>query len=1191
MGRRAADLTTPVPVLGVPALVGVRGWRTTGGDRSGGALLLQTWGPQCSVGVQTSPGIGRPPTVQQLTDPLSTPSDSIAQTSNSYITTETEYKEILLLTRSDKEKRAILKQKSGDSKTKKEVTFKALGGEASEDVTCAQRNRSGTYCFARAIKTNPNFAGNAKPKSKPASRYTNGSVVDSEAIGGISVHNDEAEPGRGAKSHGRDQIRPQSDYGEQTGNALLLSEQRAFGMQKKICGNCGGRQYLTTGFGALREGRLLADGGLEEKPLKPTLTLLSTTQMPNTENNQMPSQIETPQSNTSQDNRPTITTHPHMVHLSEELKTPQTPHPACPVHSRAHVVTLSQTHTASKATSTQPTTILQAKTITVTKATIETRQDNVGIKSSPNPSLRGPKIPRPVSLTLAPQMATATKSNYPQSHTYPKPIKISEQNSAQLNMLKNVCVSVHAAPLSPPSFSYTTAAGMVNPSTTNTHQTTSVLNSVVMSTESIPAKVTEAAQKIPPSLHASRVNMAARAPNSPPMTPKCPTLSRAVSAKDSIHKPEAAARPPPARPPRTSSDPGHKTQEKSGTNVDDKSSGESPFPDILPNTSQTNILHQSHSAIVPQPTLSQSSDSDQVLHTSTKHQTVFVEIHLIRPTSSKSEPALYVSTASPNATKYRDSRARLPSRAAATSTSTCNSPLYKNKTLRNSSINLKSSPPTAPASSSTLAENQSSVCSSGTSSLQSADATKNSKEVSLNASSQKNQQATDIKTQTSNESGLSNVIFNRRINSKTTPVAFSEPRNVSGSQIRGVHASNSKSTVIPNSGSHADKTKFNGNLINELAQYESKDHESSNLSQVTGRLNNISLMKSSSSSLQGYTYTEQQRLARCEGCTGAEQEERCGACPPEERAQETNPNTEKFALGASVRHANIKLKSNAEEESYPNKSTPSVIAQINLALENAHIQPVIESSVQQTSYSNTPSLTEAHTQSELSFTAPAPVTSKGQLCSHTGPERDPTLQSSTMHLASFPRLQTCKAEAIIRPDSNFSPAPLLLCPEDPRLAHSHPAEAALLLHPSPQCSKSAALQQKLETVEASLAANKDRITTLLNIIHDLETCHTPISGRRCYNTGQDLKNCSTCQKTACIVYSVEYDFRQQERRFLEVLNHSARGNNAFSMHLTQPLNFGLLRNLIIKRYKKSKVKSKKLYKTLFKWLPRKIQQV
>ncbi|XP_044227080.1 INSYN2B protein-like [Thunnus albacares] len=195
-----------------------------------------------------------------------------------------------------------------------------------------------------------------------------------------------------------------------------------------------------------------------------------------------------------------------------------------------------------------------------------------------------------------------------------------------------------------------------------------------------------------------------------------------------------------------------------------------------------------------------------------------------------------------------------------------------------------------------------------------------------------------------------------------------------------------------------------------------------------------------------------------------------------------------------------------------------------------------------------------------------------------------------MHLASVPRLQPGEAEAIVKPDSKFSPAPPQPCPEDTSLAHSHPADAALLLPPSPQCCKSAALQQRLETVEASLAANKDRITTLLNIIHDLEACHTPTSGRRCYKTGQDLKNCSTCQKTACIVYSVEYDFRQQEKRFLEVLNDSSSGNNPLPVQLSQPLSFSLLRN-VIKNLTKSKVKSKKLCKTLFKWLPRKIQQV
>ncbi|CAL1573783.1 unnamed protein product [Knipowitschia caucasica] len=142
---------------------------------------------------------------------------------------------------------------------------------------------------------------------------------------------------------------------------------------------------------------------------------------------------------------------------------------------------------------------------------------------------------------------------------------------------------------------------------------------------------------------------------------------------------------------------------------------------------------------------------------------------------------------------------------------------------------------------------------------------------------------------------------------------------------------------------------------------------------------------------------------------------------------------------------------------------------------------------------------------------------------------------------------------------------------------------------SPHSGRSEALQQRLESVEASLAANTDRITTLLNIIHDLETSNAPTSGQASNKTGQDLNNCKICQKTACIVYSVEYDFRQQERRFMEVLNHAATGKNAFSTHSPQTVNFSLLRNGIIKNLSVSKVKRKKLCKTLFKWLPRKKQ--
>ncbi|KAL7390690.1 hypothetical protein ABVT39_025834 [Epinephelus coioides] len=1186
MGRRAADLTTPVPVLGVPALVGVRGWRTTGGDRTGGALL-QTWGPQCSVGVQTSPGISRPSTQHsvQLTDTLSTPSDNIAQTSSSYITKETEYKEVLLLTKSDKEKRAILKQKSGESKTKKEVTFRALGGEASEDVACSQRSSCGTYCYARAIKTNPHFAGNVtnvKPKSKSAARYTNGSVVDSDAIGGISVHSDEVEPVKSANSCGRDQTRLQGHYAERCGKTLLLSAARPFGMTQKICSNCGGRQSAATGVVTSGEKSSTPDARLEEKPSKSVLTSLSTTthvQIPHVEKSLKSSLLEISESVTDRDKR--IPNNPQLLYFSEELKYGKTPHPACPVHSRGNLVNLSQTHAASDATSPQHTTMLHAKTITVTKATIETRHEDAIIKSSAKPS-QDSKIPRPTSLMLTPQMATATKPNNPHSHTYPKHLKSLRHNSTQHNVPQSVCVSVHPTPentLSPPSCSH--AAG--NTFTANTCRTTTTFHTALMSTESIPAKVANAQP-------AATVNIAI---NSQRMTPKCPTSSLAANASDQNHKPKITAQPTHASPPCTTSNPGNTQPVKPSSNVDSKSPGKASFIDTVMNT------------VVSQSTLNHISNSDRFTYTSTKHNSVASQIHLIQRNSSKSEPTLHVSTASlnttPNAAKPPDSRARLSSSAAPSSAFTCSSTLYRNKALKYSSINLKNPPPTASTSSSTLTGNQSNVCVSGTTSLQSADTKQHHKDLSHKEAPHVNQpehtQGTDSRAQTGNESGVCGVVSNQENNSTTTPVLLSEPLNVSKYLNRGSDASihNPASNISPYTESYTDENKFNGNLINELVVHESNDHENSNLSQVTNLQNYISLIKSSSSCLQGCINTKQQRLAHYQGYTKTEHEGHFAACPPVKTTLEMDTNTKQSALGVSVRHANINLKCNADEQTLPSYSAtartncePTISSLKNTS---THVDPVTEPSVHQNSDSNTSSLPQVHTGSELSFTAPAPFNSERELCMHTGPECNSILPSSTMHLASLPRLRSCEAEAIVRPDSKFSPAPPQPCPEDTSLAHSHPAAAALLLPPSPQCCKSAALQQRLETVEASLAANKDRITTLLNIIHDLETCHTPTSGRQRYKTGQDLKNCSTCQKTACIVYSVEYDFRQQEKRFLEVLNRSARGNNAFSVHLSQPMNFSLLRNVIIKNLTKSKVRSKKLCKTLFKWLPRKIQQV
>ncbi|XP_026184418.1 serine-rich adhesin for platelets isoform X2 [Mastacembelus armatus] len=1082
MGRRAADLSTPVPVLGVPALVGVRGWKTTG-ERTGGALL-QTWGLQCSVGVQTSPGISRSATQHsvQLTDTTATPSYNITQTSNSDVT-----KEILLLTKSDKERRAILKQKRGECKTKKEVTFEALGGEASKDVACSQRNSGGTYCYARAIKTNPHFAGNApnvRPKLKSAARYFNGSVVDSDAIGGISVDNDETEPVKSATSHERDQTRLQGHYAEQSGRTLL-SAVRPFGVPQKICSHCGGRQSVT-GAATLGE----KSPSAHACPLKSARTSVPTTTHFHFDRNGdlKPILDQTPESITNT-NRTHITVNPQILHLNEELMYRKTPHPACPIHSKGNLVTLSHAHTGGDAIATPPTTILHAKTITVTKATIETRQTDATVKSFVKQP-QGNKIPRPTSLILTPQMATATKPNNPHSHTYPKLPKTAKHNASQNNVPQNACISAHENTLS-----HTTAVGPGNTSSTNIHKPVITFNTAVTDPEN--AKVSQHELLHP--LNRAQVDIATNTTDSPKLTLKCPKLSKSTNALDPINLSETTDRPTPASLPHTSCSPTHEANEKPFSNVSVNPTAFSTFANI-PNTT------------VPQfSTLNLNATSDQTTKTSSNHKakSVATQIYLIQPKSSKSEPTLvnggtHLTTRSLNTTaetKSAESQTTLSSSAVLSSKFTCNS-TYSNTALRNSSLTLKNSTSTASTSSSTLSDNQSNICVSSRNFLQSANATL--EELAHNDSPYINKpshiQATGIRTQTNNESGVCGVVSNQGNNSKTTPLTLSEPLNVSSNHNQdsdaGTH--NPNSAWNPNIKSYSNKHKYSGDLIRELDVHKSKDHENSNLSQVTNLQNYISLIKSSSSSLQGCINTEQQRLEHYQGYTDIKHKGQCAPCPPVKTAQETDSNTEQNALGISTRHANIKFKSNADKQKHPNYSTST--SQINCnspssANTSAHVDPFTQTSVHQNSDLHVSSLPRTLTGSELSFTAATPFKSEEELCRHTGPECNSIVPPSAMRSASHPLLQSCKADAIVRPDSKFSPAPLQPCPEDTSLAHSHPADAALLLPPSPQCCKSAALQQRLETVEASLAANKDRITTLLNIIHDLEMCHTPTSSR------------------------------------------------------------------------------------------------
>ncbi|KAL2094531.1 hypothetical protein ACEWY4_009250 [Coilia grayii] len=235
-------------------------------------------------------------------------------------------------------------------------------------------------------------------------------------------------------------------------------------------------------------------------------------------------------------------------------------------------------------------------------------------------------------------------------------------------------------------------------------------------------------------------------------------------------------------------------------------------------------------------------------------------------------------------------------------------------------------------------------------------------------------------------------------------------------------------------------------------------------------------------------------------------------------------------------------------------------------------------------------------------------------------------QTQPSTVASSPCHEPChKSENVSQTDLGSdcaSGAPLMADGASPRSGHSmltsthsHPENAALLVPPLLRGGSTSAEdpQHGLVNVETSLQANQERITTLLNIIQDLEMSHALSRGRRCFRTGQDLGDCSTCQETACIMYSVEYDFRQQERRFKDFLQLSDdtyypspptflppilderddddQSPPTFLLPIPFPPSLllsspGAEERVVLK----PRAKTKKLCKRLLSWLPRKIKQ-
>lgn len=155
MGRRVADPTNPVPALGVP-LAGGR------------------WGPLCSVGVQTSPRLRTLPSIKRHgSQPTNTHRPLTMATDKA--TTKAEAG-------------GVIRSDSNSLPVSKETSQNEINSLTQDDMG-SQGSGSGVYCQIKNIRTNPNDT-----RGKRTARYTNGSVVASDVVGGVCSETEGKEP-------------------------------------------------------------------------------------------------------------------------------------------------------------------------------------------------------------------------------------------------------------------------------------------------------------------------------------------------------------------------------------------------------------------------------------------------------------------------------------------------------------------------------------------------------------------------------------------------------------------------------------------------------------------------------------------------------------------------------------------------------------------------------------------------------------------------------------------------------------------------------------------------------------------------------------------------------------------------------------------------------------------------------------
>lgn len=298
-----ADPTNPVPALGVP-LAGGR------------------WGPLCSVGVQTSPGLRLLPSLKRnYSHPISA---QHAGTGRGLVTTAT----------------------CDMANAAKEMSQNTINSLTQDDLG----SQGGVYCQIKAVRTNDRESSRAS--GRRMSRYTNGSVVAQEVVGGVC-----SEGAEGTEPI-HDKRRVQSLRGEgsrptlRSGNACVSTHatpprpcRMMTTSSPRLCGTCGRRQSqvpTTCMAPACRRraaNQITASQTLPNPARKQSMAANQTRR-------------DSPLLNSHTHIKSTATTHTAVKHT----QTPQTPHPTTKTHTVLHnKVPQAQDKTHTKNTATQHT--------------------------------------------------------------------------------------------------------------------------------------------------------------------------------------------------------------------------------------------------------------------------------------------------------------------------------------------------------------------------------------------------------------------------------------------------------------------------------------------------------------------------------------------------------------------------------------------------------------------------------------------------------------------------------------------------------------------------------------------------------------------------------------------------------------------------------------------------------------------